>query len=354
MTSRPLAWLLSAYRSDSHAWWADWLQQLEEYDWRAFELPGRHFRWRIRGNPLSWLDSFDQQIPELIVATSMVDIATIRGLHPRLAHVPCLYYFHENQFAYPAGEHQVKSIEPQMVQLYGALAASACIFNSHYNLDSFIEGVEQLSRQLPDAIPDELAARIRDKSSVLPVAFEPVAARPVKQPGLILWNHRWEYDKQPELFAAAVFELERRGVDFQLALLGNRHEPPHHALLRLREELPHRIQHDKRADPDSYREILGQSAVVVSTAIHEFQGLAVLEAVSAGAIPVVPDALCYPEQYPASCRYPANDRDALVDMLKQKLQSTQAEKINVGKWYSEALRPRWLALCQQVMNSERN
>ena len=79
--SKPRAWLLSAYRADSHAAWADWLiREQNQYDWLRFELAGRHFRWRIRGNPLSWIDVLPEAVPELIVATSMVDLATLKGL----------------------------------------------------------------------------------------------------------------------------------------------------------------------------------------------------------------------------------------------------------------------------------
>jgi hypothetical protein len=138
-------WLLSAYRADSHAAWADWLVSNHfSIEWHRLELPGRHFRWRIRGNPLSWLDALPQQTPDLIIATSMVDLATLKGLHPRLANVPAYYYFHENQFAYPVSEQQVQSIEPQMVQLYGALTADRLLFNSAFNRDSFLDGVKSL------------------------------------------------------------------------------------------------------------------------------------------------------------------------------------------------------------------
>ena len=110
--------LLSAYRSDSHAYWADWLRrEFDDIDWRALELPGRHFAWRIRGNPLSWLDALPAEKPDRLLATSMVDLATLKGLHPNLADVPALLYFHENQFAYPLSDDQVRSVEPAMVQV---------------------------------------------------------------------------------------------------------------------------------------------------------------------------------------------------------------------------------------------
>ena len=46
-----------------------------------------------------------------------------------------------------------------------------------------------------------------------------------------------------------------------------------------------------------YRQILASADVVLSTALHDFQGLAVLEAVAAGCIPVLPGRLCYGEWF---------------------------------------------------------
>ncbi|MEJ1464776.1 MAG: DUF3524 domain-containing protein [Candidatus Sedimenticola sp. (ex Thyasira tokunagai)] len=339
---KPMAWLLSAYRADSHAAWGDWLvSSQQQYEWQRFELPGRHFRWRIRGNPLSWLDLLPETPPDLIVATSMVDLATLKGLHPRLAQVPCLYYFHENQFAYPVTEQQFRSVDPQMVQLYGALAADRVAFNSSFNRESLLNGIDQLLAKMPDCVPPGVSDRIRDKNSICPVPITPIAAAAEKEPQLILWNHRWEYDKAPDLFATAMIELAEHGHDFQLALLGSRPKKSPPPLTRLRKQLPDRILVDGKVAPDHYRELLGKAGIVISTAIHEFQGLAILEAASAGARPLVPDALCYPEQYGDIYRYPAGDINTLVDRLGRWLDGDLPPSVDVSPWYEESLIQSW-------------
>ncbi|MCY0966797.1 tRNA-queuosine alpha-mannosyltransferase domain-containing protein [Parathalassolituus penaei] len=308
--SAPRILLLSAYRSDSHASWVDWLVQHLQADWRVLELPGRFFRWRIRGNPLSWLPELEALLanwqPERILATSMVDIATIKGLCPSLAAVPVSYYFHENQYAYPVTASQHSSVDPLMVQLYGALAADELLFNSLYNRDSYLDGVEQLLKRLPDAVPPGIRERLAGKCQWMPVVVNPVAASAAveRDPRLILWNHRWEYDKQPEAFIALLDALTAAGEEFRLALLGGRAPKTPPALKAIRERYADRILVDGRVSRAEYQQWLQRATVVVSTAIHEFQGLSMLEATSAGAIPLVPDRLCYVEQYPSVYRYP--------------------------------------------------
>ncbi len=334
--------LLSAYRADSHAAWARWLTRtFDRFEWIVAELPGRYFRWRIRGNPLSWLDAAWPE-PHAIVATSMVDLATLRGLRPELAGAPALYYFHENQYAYPLGERQVPYVEPQMVQLYGALAADRVVFNSRFNRDSFLDGVAALLRRMPDALPAGVPERIAGKSQVLPVPVRPIAPDPAaRDPGLIVWNHRWEYDKGPDAFADAVLGLAARGADFRLALLGPRPADAPEALARLRRELGERVVADGKVPRAEYEATLARAGIVVSTALQEFQGLAVLEAASAGATPLVPDALVYPEQLAGVYRYPAGDTEALTARLAEWLSTGAPPPPDVSAWTDDALRAPW-------------
>lgn len=334
--------LLSAYRSDSHAAWSDWLTaNLTDFDWQLRQLPGRHFAWRIRGNPLSWLDDIPQAPPDLILATSMVDLATLKGLHPQLANVAAWYYFHENQFVYPASDRQVQSVEARMVQIYGALAADRLLFNSAHNRDTFLAGVDALLEQMPDGIPETVTRRLAPRCDILPVPVESVPAADERDPRLIVWNHRWEYDKAPEVFAEAMLQLAGLGAEFRLALLGPRPRIPPEPLKRLRDALPDRIIADGKLPGDEYRALLGRAGIAVSTAVHEFQGIGMLEAASAGARPLVPDALCYREQYADPYRYRPGDPDALVERLRTWLDNALPPPAAIGTWLSPVTAPMW-------------
>jgi|25_taG_2_1085351.scaffolds.fasta_scaffold02507_2 glycosyltransferase involved in cell wall biosynthesis len=317
-TSKPRVLVLSGYDAASHKRWREHLAALlPEFHWQALLLPPRFFRWRIRGNPLSWLNEPLLQEPwDLIIATSMVDLATLRGLHPRLANTPCLLYMHENQFAFPVSSGQNASADPQMVNLYSALSANCVVFNSGWNQDSFLDGVVSFCQKLPDRVPEGLIETLRDKSRVIPVPIEdrlfadrpPLLGRTCPH---LLWNHRWEYDKGPDRLLNFLQVLEQRSVPFRLSVVGERFRSYPKAFDRIQEQFGPCIEHwgflESRED---YDQLLRQADMVVSTALHDFQGLAMLEAMAAGCMPLAPDRLAYREYVPEPCRYDSYEQDA--------------------------------------------
>jgi glycosyltransferase involved in cell wall biosynthesis len=361
MTQRIL--LLSGYDAASHRRWREQLVTLlPGYHWQTLALPPRFFQWRIRGNPVSWLDEpCLQESWDLVIATSMVDLATLRGLHPSLANTPCLLYMHENQFAFPVSDQQRGRVEPKMVNLYSALAADAVVFNSAWNRDSFLQGVEGFLNKMPDAVPDGVMEKLRERSSVLPVPIEDRLfidqPRPVNRacPHL-LWNHRWEYDKGPDRLLALLEQLTERAMPFRISVVGEGFRSRPEAFDRIHRQFSGHIEHwgflERRAD---YDRLLGRADIVLTTALHDFQGLAMLEAMAAGCLPLAPDRLAYREYVPPQCRYTSIESDkaaearAAADRLARLLgQSPVAEPPN--PWRASRLAPRYQALIEQLMS----
>jgi glycosyltransferase involved in cell wall biosynthesis len=256
-----------------------------------------------------------EQDYDLIVATSMVDLSALRGFVPALGTIPTLVYFHENQFAYPQNANQVNSIEPSILNLYTALAADKCAFNSDFNRTSFLDGAKKLLDKLPDYVPAGLIEQLSQNSTVLPVPLELSCfqrrtnhnAGPLK----VLWNHRWEYDKAPDrLFSGLKVALES-GADMELYIVGQQFRRCPDVFVDMHDYLTRHysdvLQHWGFIDSDDdYKKVLLSSDVVLSTALHDFQGLSVLEAVAAGCIPVVPARLCYGEWFSDSYQYTSN------------------------------------------------
>jgi len=312
--------LLSAYDADSHKYWRQGLQKyLPEHHWTVLTLPPRHFSWRIRGNSLSWAFQEQeclQQDYDLLLASSMVDLSALRGFVPKLCSIPTLLYFHENQFAFPQNASQHASVEPQIVNLYGALCADRLCFNSAFNRDTFLQGASNLLRRLPDEVPEGLVERLQIKAQVLPVPLFPCSDGLVLEgelktqwrdshwllPGSvepmlrIVWNARHEYDKGPKQLLALVQALEARGVSFKIAVLGQQFRRSPEEFGTLKNQFSHRLAwFGYLNSATEYRQCLASAHCVLSTALHEFQGLAVLEAIAEGCIPVLPNRLAYPE-----------------------------------------------------------
>ncbi|MBS9402399.1 DUF3524 domain-containing protein [Halomonas sp. TRM85114] len=331
--------LLSAYTAVSHRHWVCGLtERLNDVEWTLLELPPRHFRWRIRGNPLTWMLKEDATLSrdyDVVLATSMVDLATLIGLYPHLARARKIVYFHENQFAYPSAGGQKPQGEALMVNLYAALAADVVAFNSAFNRDSFIDGARNFLKRLPENLPAvRPLERLRKHSRVLPVPLDPVPdAIPDGGGRRIVWNHRWEYDKNPEDFFAALETLSAQGIDFELAVMGQRFRGEPAIFARAREQLSRHVVAWGPQPTEAYRAQLDEADIVVSTTWHEFQGLSIMEATQRGALPLVPDRLCFPEFYPAAYRYDGS-HEALTDRLAAWLTrpQTRPPRLDMSAW----------------------
>ncbi|OUS28257.1 glycosyl transferase family 1 [Gammaproteobacteria bacterium 45_16_T64] len=329
--------LLSAYDAKSHQYWRKGLEEnVTGIDWTVLTLPARYFSWRIRGNSLSWAYSERDTLVkpyDLIIATSVVDVATLKGIVPQLASVPTIVYFHENQFAYPTSKQQHHSLEPQMVNLYSALAATQVVFNSHYNRSTFLAGVSSLLKRLPEKLPREIVAQLTEQSSVIPVPIVPLVCASTQKSKVftLLWNHRWEYDKGPDRLLLLLRHLKRNGVEFSLHILGEsfRQCPESFSIIE-HEFKSNLVSFGYVESKDDYLKLLGQCDVVLSTSLHDFQGLSVLEAVAAGCVPVLPNRLAYPDYFEQEYLY-----DSYLDDPEKESQAMAGQML--------VLYQQWLA-----------
>ena len=238
---------------------------------------------------------------------------------------PILAYFHENQLTYPVQELDPRDHHFAWTNAMTALAADRVLWNSAYNRDSFLEALGDLLRKMPDARPEWILDGIASRSSVLAVPIDDATIETDAATGRrdgpchVVWNHRWEHDKGPERLLDVVQRLVRRGMDFRLSVIGQRFATTPPIMDAVREAAGDRVDAwGFVEDRVAYHQLLGRADVALSTALHEFQGLAVLEAAAAGAVPLVPDDLAYPEIWPDAWRYRgADDLEAqLVDRIE--------------------------------------
>lgn len=336
--------VLEPYFGGSHQAFLAGLIQHLPCSFDLLTLPAHSWKWRMRlaaphfAAALATDPRYAGKQYERILCTSLVDVAALRGLlPPNLRTVPLLTYFHENQFAYPVQLSDARDVHFGLTNLTTALAADRLAFNSRYNLDSFLAGCRELLAKMPDMRLDNFAEAIHAKSAILHPGLDfsgidsCVGERRIGGPPVIVWNHRWEHDKNPEFFFNALFGLAEQGIEFGLIVLGEsfKNQPPIFA--QARQRLARQIIHfGYAADRREYYRLLRQGDVIVSTAKHEFYGLAVLEAVRAGCRPLVPDRLAYRELFALEFRYDDADftRRLTAGMAAGRLGSDEAYRLS--------------------------
>ncbi|GJM40457.1 MAG: glycosyl transferase family 1 [Ardenticatenaceae bacterium] len=272
--------------------------------------------------------------PDLIIATDMLDLTTFLALtRQRTAEIPTAVYMHENQLTYPLPQDgRTGPMRRQLgerdhhyafINYASMLAADHVFFNSHYHFDSFFAALPNFLKHFPEYNELGSVQTLHKKSQVMPVGVDfqrlnrTTKAVAKNRVPLILWNQRWEYDKNPDAFFAALYAAAEAGIEFEVALCGQQYGKRPSSFNEAIDKLGDRIIHVGHADLATYRCLLWQADLTISTAHHEFFGISVLEAIQCQTFPLLPNRLSYPELLPdefhESCLY--SDEESLNQKL---------------------------------------
>src|SRR5690606_3402705 len=120
----------------------------------------------------------------------------------------------------------------------------------------------------------------------------------------VVWNHRWEYDKGPTRLFAMLGRLFQNRSSSDCSIIFHIVGQQFRQTPAVFDEIK-QLLFDNNAlgnwgyidGAEEYQQLLRESHVVISTALHDFQGLSILEAVAAGCIPLVPNRQAYPEWF---------------------------------------------------------
>lgn len=294
---------LNPFHGGSHRAFLDGWVRHSQHEFVILNLPGRKWKWRMRHAPVAFAaqaESLDLASFDVLFTTDMLDLPTFKGLCPE-ATMPTVVYFHENQLTYPSratGKERQRDKHFAFTNLLTAATADHVWFNSDWHRESFLRAAQSWVASLPDYQPLALVEQSRRKSITCYPGVDLIEPPAEREPGplRIVWVARWEFDKNPEVFFDALRLLKSGGTQFRLSVLGEKYSKYPECFDQAASEFAAEIDHWGYApDRARYESVLRESDVVVSTAIHEFFGLAIVEAISAGCQPLVPEALAYPE-----------------------------------------------------------
>jgi glycosyltransferase involved in cell wall biosynthesis len=295
----------------SHRSFLDGLVRHSAHDFELLTLAEGEWRQRMRRGSQELAGPARQLAGpfDLLIASDMLDLPAFLALtRPRFAGVPVMVYFHENQVTYPRLKGTKFDSWFGAMNYLSARAADVVAFNSAFHRDDFLGALRMLSTHPNNWLLDDGIEEVAAKSVVLPVGVElgwmdglPVPVSTPGDPPLILWNHRWAFDKDPGVFARAMLALAANRVPFRLAIAGDPGPNPHTVMDHVRASLGDRVVHFGRADPrEQYGSLLHTADIVISTTRHEFFGVGMVEAMYAGCIPVAPRNFNYPALVPES------------------------------------------------------
>ncbi|MCD6584695.1 MAG: DUF3524 domain-containing protein [Desulfobacteraceae bacterium] len=301
---------IESFSIGSHALFAKGLANHSAHEIDIIEMPGENYRWRMLGAALYMAENIPD--PEKynkydeydgVIVTDLFNLADFKALVGKKC-PPVMIYFHENQMTYPQPVGDKSVFMLGMINITTALAADRVLFNSKIHQEAFLKAVPEFLNRGRDFTPKGIAEKIRQKSTVLhpgitlPLITE-VESRKQTDPPLIVWNHRWGFDKNHQLFFNVLEKLQDQGFNFRLALMGENFG-----------KIPDEFIHAKKTFKDKivafgyvpsrteYINWLKQGTLVISTAIQENFGMSVIEAMIMGCIPLLPNRLVYPEILP--------------------------------------------------------
>ncbi len=320
------------YYSGSHKYWADQLVENSYHNVQLFQMKGRFWKWRLQGAAihLAALQKSMERKPSAIICSSMMDVSMYKVLLYNYwgAVPPIVYYVHENQLTYPYSSNESRSQEDfqyGFMNFKSCLAAELVLFNSNYHKQEFLSAIELLLKRLPDYSILNSLEELSNNSKVLPVGldFKRIAmAGEEKSSELgsptLLWNHRWDEDKNPKLFLKLCRHLKQHNIGFNLILLGQMGNESE-TYRKILEEFANQILHSGYVGSyNKYIGLLKAADILPVSSDHDFYGLSVLEALACKVYPILPFGKVYHE-YVSDASYFYKNQEEFFGKVKNQI-----------------------------------
>ncbi len=315
---------LNPYHGGSHAAFITGYIAHSRHTFTLHTLTPHDWKWRMRHAAVTLAQRVNaDEHYDALWCTDMLNLAEFKGLAPgKVAQLPTAVYFHENQLTYPVRRDDPRDLHFAYTNFTTALAADAVWFNSAYHREAFTEALRKLLKRMPDHAHADAVDDILTKSHVHPPGIEPPLPAGEGKPPHLLWCARWEHDKNPQLLFDALRLLGERGVGFRLSVIGEQFTEQPACFAQAQTEFAECIAHwGYQPTREAYHAVLREADVFVSTADHEFFGIAAVEAAAVGCVPVLPKRLAYPEVFGERAVWYDGGPASLADVLQSVIEN---------------------------------
>ena len=296
---------IEPFYKGSHKYFLDNIKKYSKHDITILTRNGVFWKWKFLESSIINELSSDHDF-DVIIGSNMLDLSSWAGMNRKLiGKAKLALYFHENQLTYPENlENKSKNEFFGFQNLTSLFCADKVFFNSDYHKTSLLNAARRLSQKLPDSIPVHLFKELENKATVVPVGLDlelldKVRADTHSDVPVILWNHRWEFDKNPKLFLKTLMELKDEGLKFKLIMLGSAPKKLDPIFAEAHEYLKDEItQWGRVKSKNDYARLLWQADILPVTSNHDFFGVSVLEAIYCELSPLLPKRCAYPDHFP--------------------------------------------------------
>ena len=303
--------LIETYYTGSHKQWVDSYKKFSKHKIKILSMKGQFWKWRMHGGAITLAKEFNKMKwrPDLLLCSDMLDLTTFLSLTRKKSYnIKTAIYFHENQLSYPWSpkDRDIKNkrdIHYSFINYSSALAAEKIFFNSKFHMKSFLKDLYPFLKHFPDFNEINTIETIRKKSIVLHLGlelkkFDRYKNIKYKNP-LILWNHRWEYDKNPELFFNVLNKVKKRGCKFDLVVLGENFSKSPEIFKNAQKTFKENIvKWGYLKKFNNYAKWLWMANILPVTSKQDFFGASIMEAIYCKTFPILPNRLSYPELIP--------------------------------------------------------
>jgi len=220
---------LEPWYGGSHRNFVDGLIRSSCHEYHLITMSARFWKWRLQGGAQTLARKSILAIkngfkPDIILASSMVNVPAFLALVRReIGDIPVVYYLHENQLTYPLAAEVKRDLSYSYINYLSCLAADQVVFNTEFHYEEFIHALPGLLRVFPDYTHLHTVSEIRAKSKVIHLGMDLQSHAQYAQteltrddPPIVLWNQRWEYDKNPEAFFRLMNRIDDSGCKFRL------------------------------------------------------------------------------------------------------------------------------------------